>query len=337
MEGWDGTETGAPTDLVRRRWDRFAGQRVQARLGRGDRGPPRRPGQPPPARARPESTVDGHRRAAARRLDPIAGRAASSSRTRAGGAGPSGTPAPRTAYRHPLLDGRVGAGADDCRSPTTSSTTSRTTSSSAAGLAADAGFDFVDVKHCHGYLVHELLARGRPARPVRRRPRRPHAASSARSSPASAPEHRGLEIAVRLSAFDLDAVRARRRRSGRPGGRRSATATPSAATAPASASTSPRRTPSARPSPSSASSSSSITAGSPYYNPHVQRPAYFPPSDGYQPPEDPLVGVARQLAATAELAARAPGTDRRRRRATRTCRSGCRTSPRRCVATGDAD
>jgi 2,4-dienoyl-CoA reductase-like NADH-dependent reductase (Old Yellow Enzyme family) len=47
----------------------------------------------------------------------------------------------------------------------------------------------------------------------------------------------------------------------------------------------------------------STTAGSPYYNPHVQRPAYFPPSDGYQPPEDPLVGVARQLAVTAELAA----------------------------------
>ena len=43
------------------------------------------------------------------------------------------------------------------------------------------------------------------------------------------------------------------------------------------------------------------TAGSPYYNPHIQRPAYFPPSDGYQPPEDPLVGVARQIAATAEL------------------------------------
>jgi 2,4-dienoyl-CoA reductase-like NADH-dependent reductase (Old Yellow Enzyme family) len=43
------------------------------------------------------------------------------------------------------------------------------------------------------------------------------------------------------------------------------------------------------------------TAGSPYYNPHIQRPAYFPPSDGYQPPEDPLVGVARQIKATAEL------------------------------------
>ena len=44
-----------------------------------------------------------------------------------------------------------------------------------------------------------------------------------------------------------------------------------------------------------------ITAGSPYYNPHMQRPALFPPSDGYLPPEDPLVGVARQIEATARL------------------------------------
>jgi 2,4-dienoyl-CoA reductase-like NADH-dependent reductase (Old Yellow Enzyme family) len=44
-----------------------------------------------------------------------------------------------------------------------------------------------------------------------------------------------------------------------------------------------------------------ITAGSPYYNPHIQRPALFPPSDGYLPPEDPLVGVARQIAAVGVL------------------------------------
>ena len=31
------------------------------------------------------------------------------------------------------------------------------------------------------------------------------------------------------------------------------------------------------------------SAGSPYYNPHLQRPALFPPSDGYLPPEDPLM------------------------------------------------
>jgi len=44
-----------------------------------------------------------------------------------------------------------------------------------------------------------------------------------------------------------------------------------------------------------------ITAGSPYYNPHIQRPALYPPSDGYQPPEDPLMGVARQMDATRAL------------------------------------
>jgi len=44
-----------------------------------------------------------------------------------------------------------------------------------------------------------------------------------------------------------------------------------------------------------------VTAGSPYYNPHVQRPAMFPPLDGYEPPEDPLLGVWRQVRATALL------------------------------------
>ena len=50
----------------------------------------------------------------------------------------------------------------------------------------------------------------------------------------------------------------------------------------------------------------SATAGSPYYVPHIQRPAYFPPSDGYLPPEDPLIGVARLASATAEIATRHP-------------------------------
>jgi 2,4-dienoyl-CoA reductase-like NADH-dependent reductase (Old Yellow Enzyme family) len=49
-----------------------------------------------------------------------------------------------------------------------------------------------------------------------------------------------------------------------------------------------------------------MTAGSPYYNPHIQRPALYPPSDGYQPPEDPLVGVARQMEVARELKQRFP-------------------------------
>jgi NADPH2 dehydrogenase len=49
-----------------------------------------------------------------------------------------------------------------------------------------------------------------------------------------------------------------------------------------------------------------VTAGSPYYCPHVQRPALFPPMDGYEPPEDPLRGVARHVDATARLKAAFP-------------------------------
>jgi 2,4-dienoyl-CoA reductase-like NADH-dependent reductase (Old Yellow Enzyme family) len=44
-----------------------------------------------------------------------------------------------------------------------------------------------------------------------------------------------------------------------------------------------------------------ITGGSPYYNPHLMRPALFPPSDGYLPPEDPLLGVKRQIDVTYAL------------------------------------
>jgi NADPH2 dehydrogenase len=50
-----------------------------------------------------------------------------------------------------------------------------------------------------------------------------------------------------------------------------------------------------------------ISAGSPYYNPHTMRPACFPPGDGYLPPEDPLVGVARHIGLCAELKKRVPG------------------------------
>ena len=49
-----------------------------------------------------------------------------------------------------------------------------------------------------------------------------------------------------------------------------------------------------------------ISLGSPYYTPHLIRPATFPPSDGYLPPEDPLVGVARHLHVTSELKKHAP-------------------------------
>jgi 2,4-dienoyl-CoA reductase-like NADH-dependent reductase (Old Yellow Enzyme family) len=51
-----------------------------------------------------------------------------------------------------------------------------------------------------------------------------------------------------------------------------------------------------------------LSAGSPYYTPHILRPAAYPPSDGYQPHEDPLISVARQLNAAGQLKSQFPNT-----------------------------
>jgi NADPH2 dehydrogenase len=48
-----------------------------------------------------------------------------------------------------------------------------------------------------------------------------------------------------------------------------------------------------------------LSAGSPYFNPHIQRPAAYPLSDGYQPAHDPLVDVARQINVVRQLKAKA--------------------------------
>ena len=47
--------------------------------------------------------------------------------------------------------------------------------------------------------------------------------------------------------------------------------------------------------------------GCPYFNPHLLRPAEFPPVDGYDAPEHPLVGVARHFDLTAAVQQRFPG------------------------------
>lgn len=44
-----------------------------------------------------------------------------------------------------------------------------------------------------------------------------------------------------------------------------------------------------------------VSMGSPYYNPHIGRPFEKPPVDGYRPPEHPLTGVARHFRLTAEV------------------------------------
>jgi NADPH2 dehydrogenase len=210
-------------------------------------------------------------------------------------------PTPLTAYAHPHLDRRFPAGVRMLTDDDLDRLVERFIES--AKLAWDAGFAFVDVKHCHGYLGHELLSgRQRPGHyggSLENRTR--FLRSIVDGIRATVP---GLRIVVRLSAFDMVPFKKGASGVGEPedsarpygsafGFLDSAAEDLDAALADARALLSLLEGMDIR--------WVCITAGSPYYNPHMQRPALFPPSDGYLPPEDPLVGVARQIAATASL------------------------------------
>lgn len=320
MEGWDGTEDGRPTELTVRRWQRFGlggakliwgGEAVAVRAdGRAN------PNQllmteeslPSIAGLR-EALLAEHRQHFDRTDDLLIGLQLTHS-------GRFARPhdkrrlEPRLAYRHPVLDRKFHLSAD---TPVLSDDdVSRLIEDfvQAATRAQRAGFAFVDVKHCHGYLGHEFLsAVDRPGRfggsfENRTRFLREIAAGVRAEAP-------GLDIGVRLSAMDWLPFRPG------PDGRGEPEPYDSTATG--------GRYPYAFGGDGTGLGSNltearafldllrqlgirlvCISVGSPYYNPHIQRPALFPPSDGYQPPEDPLVGVARQIAVTAELKQHAP-------------------------------
>jgi NADPH2 dehydrogenase len=311
MEGWDGTPDGQPTELTHRRWRNFGLSGAKLIWG-GEAAAVRHDGRANPcqlvigaatweslARLR-DDLVSAHEAAFGKGAanDLVVGLQITHSGRYAR---PSAwdRPEPLVAFAHPVLDRRFPGGvriltdeeldrlADDYVR--------------AAALAERAGFQFVDVKHCHGYLGHELLAaHDRPGRYGGSLENRTRLLRTVvEGIRAQAP---GLRVGVRFSAFDT--VPWRKGESGR-----------------------------GEPEQGDAGYTSAFgllrderidealgegrallrvlhalgirwactSAGSPYYNPHVQRPALFPPSDGYLPPEDPLVGVARQVRATALL------------------------------------
>ncbi len=301
MEGWDGEDDGRPSDLVRRRWDRFAAS--GAGLVWGEATAVR-----PDGRANSnqlvldETTVDDFA-ALRNRLDlaqvTVLQLTHSGRYARPTAAGP----APKTAYEHPLLDARAGSGADEVLSDDELDELVEQFADRAE-LARQAGFDFVDIKACHGYLGHELLSavdrpgpyggdlegRTRFLRSIIGRVRR------------QSPE---LGVAVRLSLFDFAPHTAGEGGTGVPeapgpyrlafGGDGSGLGFDLTETHRLLETLGDLGV-----------GLVCASAGSPYYVPHIQRPAYFPPSDGYQPPEDPLVGVARLIAATDEVSQQHP-------------------------------
>jgi NADPH2 dehydrogenase len=275
MEGWDGTADGRPTDLVRRRWSRFGTSGAGLVWG-GEAFAVRADGRANPSQLclGPSSAEDLADLRARLAPEQVAGLQLTHSGRWA--------VTPRPGRAEPLLDARrTGPGWSDAELDDLADDYA-----AAAHLAADAGFDFVDVKACHGYLQHELLGGGGPladrARWLRAAVERVRAAVP------------GLAVGVRLSVFDVVPHRPRADDGvGQPEGDPSAPFGLAADEAPALLDL-------------LGVDLVCVTAGSPYYCPHVQRPAYFPPSDGYAPPEDPLVGVARLVAAAASLADAAP-------------------------------
>ncbi|MBC7813948.1 MAG: NADH:flavin oxidoreductase, partial [Burkholderiales bacterium] len=215
---------------------------------------------------------------------------------------------PKILYRHPLLDRKFHVSNDFPLMSDDDISQLIDQFVNAAKMVQAAGFHFVDIKHCHGYLGHEFLSavdrEGRYGGCFENRTRflREVVAGVRAEAP-------GLEIGVRLSAFDYLPFHpdAKNEGKGAPQDLRGA-AYRYAFGADSSGLCIDLTEPNAFLDLLLALDIRlvCITAGSPYYNPHIQRPALFPPSDGYRPPEDPLVGVARQISVTAQLKARHP-------------------------------
>jgi 2,4-dienoyl-CoA reductase-like NADH-dependent reductase (Old Yellow Enzyme family) len=274
MEGWDGTDDGRPTDLVRRRWSRFGASGAGVVWG-GEAFAVRPDGRANPHQlcAGPSSAADLAELRSLLADDQVAGLQLTHSGRWALTARPG--------RKEPLLDARRdGHGWTDVELEDLADDYA-----AAAALAKTAGFDFVDVKACHGYLHHELL--GRPGPLDERAQFLQTTIERVRS------EVPDLHVGVRLSVFDVVPHHPGADGSGEPDGDASTAFGFAAADAPKLLEL-------------IGVDLVCVTAGSPYYCPHVQRPAYFPPSDGYQPPEDPLVEVARLVDAAVELARAAP-------------------------------
>ena len=326
MEGWDAAPDGNPTENTLRRWRRF-GQSGAKLIWGGEA-----VAVSHSARANPHQLVIGpHTRAGLAQL-----RAALIEEHRQISGSDDGLliglqlthsgrycrpnahdrPEPRILYHHPILDRRLNLPRDyplvtDAQIEGIVEDFHR-----AARAARDLGFDFVDIKHCHGYLGHEFLSartrEGKYGGSLENRTR--FLREVVEGIRSGAP---GLGIAVRLSAFDSVPFRPDPAQSsnGKPG---PGVPEDYEALIPYcwGFGVDPRK-------PTDTDFTETVeflallerlevrlvnlTAGSPYYTPHIQRPALYPPSDGYQPPEDPLIGVARQMHATKELKARFPG------------------------------
>jgi 2,4-dienoyl-CoA reductase-like NADH-dependent reductase (Old Yellow Enzyme family) len=319
MEGWDGTLDGKASEATVRRWRNFGLSGAKLIWG-GEAVAVRHEGRANPNQLLINKNNKGslsdlraaliaaHREVSDTTDDLLIGLQLTHS-GRFSRPNEKTRPEPRILYHHPLLDRRVNV---DDSYPVLSDGAVREIIDdfvSGARIAGDLGFEFVDLKHCHGYLGHEFLSAhtrsGDFGGSFENRTR------FLREVTAGIRAATKLQIGVRVSAFDLVSFH--------PDPELSSPARMGPGIPDQYRDLLPYRwgfgVDQQDPEEYDLSeprqflsllreldiSLVNFTAGSPYYNHHIQRPALYPPSDGYQPPEDPLIGVARQIEVTREL------------------------------------
>lgn len=319
MEGWDGTADGNPTEMTSRRWRNFGAGGAKLIWG-GEAVAVRHDGRANPNQlliqehtlaglaVLRETLVNAHKERFGTTDDLLVGLQLTHS-GRFARPNEKAKLEPMILYHHPLLEEIYN----------TDPQLSVLTDGEIEGIIADfvvaakraneIGFDFIDIKHCHGYLGHEFLsAYSRPG-PYggsfenRTRFLKEIVAGARREAP-------DLRLGVRISAYDFPPFRPGPDNVGRPLDYRN-----SSGIYPYAFGADPENPLEIKRDElfafldllrSLEIELVNLSAGSPYYNPHMQRPAYFPPSDGYSPPEDPLVGVARQIDNVAKIAPQYP-------------------------------
>jgi NADPH2 dehydrogenase len=317
MEGWDGTLDGQPTERTFRRWQQFGRSGAKLIWG-GEAVAVSREGRANPNQlviaphtekglAQLRATlIEEHRRTTGSEDGLLIGLQLTHS-GRFCRPNAYNRSEPRIVYHHPILDRRLNLPQAFPLLTDAEVEVIIQDFHVAAKGAWKLGFDFVDIKHCHGYLAHELLSahtrEGRYGGAFENRTR--FLREIVQGVRSVAP---GLHIGVRLSAFDTVPFRPEQAETG------------TGKTGPGVPESLEGLLPyqwgfgvnSRNPAEIDLTETIeflllleklgvrlvNLTAGSPYYNPHIQRPASYPPSDGYQPPEDPVCGVARQMEAT---------------------------------------
>ena len=325
MEGWDGTADGNPSEHTFERWKKFGRSGAKLIWG-GEAVAVTHAGRANPnqlviaehtknglAKLR-QTLIDEHIRTTGSEEGLLIGLQLTHS-GRYCRPNRHDKPEPRILYRHPILDRKLGLPADYPVLTDGEIEGILEKFHDAAKIAEELGFDFVDIKHCHGYLGHEFLSahtrEGKFGGTLDNRTR--FLREIVHTIRVIAPK---LKIGVRLSAFDTVAYK--------PDPTKSANGKLGPGIPEEYAGLIPYRwgfgvNPEDPTQPDLTETIQfltlledlkiwlvNLTAGSPYYNPHIQRPALYPPSDGYQPAEDPLISVALQMNVTHELKQRFP-------------------------------